>query len=87
MLKETEAQETRGFFVTFLSLVAFQLVSNGYSYGTNRKRASTKTTTKALEYKREFMSLPKKFFVDFCREIRLIKRFSSLYIAEVYLKL
>ena len=25
MLKETETEETKGFFVTFLSLVAFQL--------------------------------------------------------------
>ena len=29
MLKETEADETIGFFVTFLSLVAFQLGERG----------------------------------------------------------
>ena len=38
MLKETETEETIGFFVTFLSLVAFQLgeralwASLGYAY-------------------------------------------------------
>ena len=29
MLKETEAEETKGFFVTFLSLVTFQLGGGG----------------------------------------------------------
>ena len=29
MLEETETEETRGFFVTFLSLVTFQLEAGG----------------------------------------------------------
>ena len=34
MLEETEAEETKGFFVTFLSLVTFQLWGGipGYAY-------------------------------------------------------
>ena len=30
MLEETEAEETKGFFVKFLSLVAFQLGGGGW---------------------------------------------------------